>query len=380
LPNHLFVAAAVLSGSLLAELSAQVLHIGGSSPDYLDLPAAVAAAAPGSILVVHPGKYTGFTTGKPLRIHLDFPALGGWIAPATGSAYAVTLSGLPVGGEFVLTGDGASIRSGALGAIRVQNTAGRVVLEGLTVAAGTGAAIDVQNAGPVLLHDCDLSGTPGLQVHTATVVANDLRVASPAGHALAASDSLLDLAGGSYAGRDLPALHLVDCDIRLAGQGATPIKVGGTSPLPVPAFVAINCHVQWDPSRFFLLPANGAVAFSVGGNTTVLTEDAPIVTARGGPPGGNGWMRLTSNTPLPGMVVLAPFAPPVFLGIAGLYIDLGQPYGVPLIGVADPAGLSLAFAIPTTASLLGDVSCLQGAVFGPLGFPTLSGPVPLVTL
>jgi len=35
--------------------------------------------------------------------------------------------------------------------------------------------------------------------------------------------------------------------------------------------------------------------------------------------------------------------------------------------------------MPTTPSLLGNVACVQGAVFDGNGLPTLSGPVPLVT-
>ncbi|MBL8728264.1 MAG: hypothetical protein JNM25_07540 [Planctomycetes bacterium] len=370
---------AVLAGSVLGSLGAQVATVGGVSPDYLDLPQAVAAVAPGSILIVRPGKYTGFTTGKPLRIHLDFPAVGGSIAPASGAAYAITISGMPAGGTFSLTGDGAEVKAGALGAIRIANTAGRVVVEGVTVAAGAAAAIDVQNAGPVLLHDCDLAGTPGVLVQTATVVANDLRVSSPGGNALVAYHGTLDVAGGRFSGRDLPALSLVDSGIRLAGDGGTPIKVSSTSPIPVPAFTAVNSQVQWDPTRFVLVPANGAAAFQGGGTTTVIAEDPPLLTARGGAPGANGWIRFSGNGALPGAVLFGPFAAPTFTGLSGLYLDLAQA-SIVFGGIVDPAGLSVSFQMPTATALLGDVSCLQGAVLPPSGQFVLSGPVPLVTL
>ncbi len=374
-----FPLALVLAGSLLGSLGAQVATVGGVSPDYLDLPQAVAAVAPGSILIVRPGKYTGFTTNKPLRIHLDFTALGGSIAPAPGAAYAIAVNGMPGSGTFALTGDGAEVRAGALGAIRIANTAGRVVVEGVTVVAGAAAAIDVQNAGPVLLHDCDLSGTPGLLVQTATVVANDLRVSSPGGHALVASYATLDVAGGRFSGRDLPALSLVDSGIRLAGDGGTPIKVSSTSPVPVPVFAAVNSQVHWDPTHFVLAPANGAAAFQAGGTTTVTTEDPPLLSVRGGAPGANGWIRFTGNSGLPGAVLFGPFAGPTFTGLSGLYLDLAQA-SVVFGGIVDPAGLSVSFQLPTTAALLGDVSCLQGAVLLPSGLFVLSGPVPLVML
>jgi hypothetical protein len=368
-----------LAVSLLGSLSAQVATVGGTNPDYRDLPQAVAAVVPGSILIVRPGKYKGFTTNKPLRIHLDFTALGGSIAPVAGAAYAITVSGMPASGTFTLSGDGAEVKAGALGAIRISNTAGRVVVEGVTVAAGAAAAIDVQNAGPVLLHDCDLSGTPGLLVQTATVVANDLRVASPAGNALAAFQGTLDIAGGAFTGRDLPAISLVNCGIRLAGDGSTSIKVGGTSVLPSAAFAAVDSVVQWDPSRFVLVGANGAAGFQSGGSTTVTVEDPPLLTARGGAPGANGWIRLTGNTALPGAVLFGPFAAPTWNGLGALYLDLAVA-SVVFGGIVDPNGLSVSFAMPTATALFGDVSCLQGAVLLPSGQFALSGPVPLVTL
>lgn len=380
-PNVLRILCALLAGSLLGGLPAQVFTVGGSNPDYVSLPQAVAAVAPGSILIVRPGKHKGFATNKALRIHLDFTALGGSIEPPLGSAYAITLSGMPADGSFALVGDGARVDAGTLGAIRIANTAGRVVVSGLTVMAGAAtSAIDVQNAGPVVLHDCGLSGTPALLVQTATVVATDLRVGSPAGHGVAAYQAMLDFAGGSFGGGDAAALHLTNCSARFAGDGATLIKVGGSSPVPASAFEAVDSVVVWDPSRFFLSPANGAPGFATGGATTVLTEDPPIVSAQGGPLGGNASIGITSNTPLPGMVVVAPFVPPFFLGLAGLYVDLGQPFATPLVGIVDPAGLSVSFQIPTTTSLLGDVSCVQGAVFSASGLPTLSGPAPLITL
>jgi hypothetical protein len=370
----------VLAGSPLRPLAAQVLTVGGVNPDYRDLEQAVAAAPPGAILSVRPGKYRGFTTAKPLRIRLEFGGAAGVIEPAPGAAYAIVLDGMPADGTFVLAGDDAQVTAGALGAIRVANTAGRVVLTGLAVSAGAAAAgIEVQNAGPVHLHASSLSGTPGLLAQNATVVANDLRVASPAGHAVAAVLATLDFARGSFAGHGLPALRVVDCGVRLAGDGATTIKVGGASPLPVPAIDARGTVLQWQPNRFLVVSANGAPGLVTSGGA-VVAGDPPSLVVRGGPPGGTASIRCTSNLALPAMVVVAPFAPPVFLGLAGLYVDLTQPYAVPLLGVADSAGLFLSFTVPTAPALLGDVSCVQGAVFSPAGVPTPSGPVPLVTL
>lgn len=380
MPSNPIVVCAILAGCLQSGLTAQVVTVGGSNPDYLDLPAAVAAVAPGTIVVVRAGKFAGFTTNKGLIVHLEFDARGGSITAAAGAAYAITLDGMPANQVFTLHGEGARVDAGRVGAIRVANTAGRVVVEGLTIEGGASAmAIDVQNAGPVLLHDCELSGTPALSVQLATVAANDVRVSSPVGHGVAAFHATIDFAGGSIGGTDLPALSVIDSDVRLAGDGSTPIKVGTTSPWPVSAFAAVNSTVQWDANQFAMEPANGAQPFASTG-TTVVGEDPPIVTAQGAAPGDSGWIRITSNTPMAGMVVVAPFVPPVFFGLSALYIDPGQPFSTPLVGLVDPAGLSLSFTMPSTASLLGDVSCVQGLVFPAVGVWTFSGPVPLTVL
>ncbi|MBX3462781.1 MAG: hypothetical protein KF830_06395 [Planctomycetes bacterium] len=358
-------------------LAAQVVTVGGAGADYPDLVQAVAAVAPDTVLSVRPGKYRGFTTSKPLRIHLDFDATTGRIEPAPGAAYAIVLNGMPAGGTFVLAGAGAPIVGGTLGGIRIANTGGRVFVEGLVVDGGGGAAIDVQNTGPVLLHDCDLAGTPGLAVQTATLVANAVRVTGAAGHGVAASGAALDFAGGSYAGSGLPALRLVNSSLRLAGDGTTVVKVGGTGLLPVPAIDAQNAVVAWDPQRFLVVPANGAAPLVAAGGS-VHIEDPPLVRARGGAPGALGSIRCTGNVPAPGLVVVAPFAPPLFLDLAGLYVDLAQPYAVALVGIVDAAGLAGSFTMPTAPALLGSVSCVQAATLPPSGL-SLSAPAPWIT-
>ncbi|MCA8952347.1 MAG: hypothetical protein KDE27_22750, partial [Planctomycetes bacterium] len=125
------LAAAVTGGALLAVSTAKaqrtVITVGGANPSFSNLPAAVAAAAPGSVLVVRPGTHDGFTTNKPLRVVLDFTAQTGSIVAPAGATYAIEVSGLSGNQEFALVGRGARIHGGALGGIRVSNTAGRVV-------------------------------------------------------------------------------------------------------------------------------------------------------------------------------------------------------------------------------------------------------------
>jgi hypothetical protein len=65
-PNLVVLAATVFACALAAQRP--VVTVGGPNPDHADLPAAIAAAAPGSIVEVRSGVYTGFTCQKALRI------------------------------------------------------------------------------------------------------------------------------------------------------------------------------------------------------------------------------------------------------------------------------------------------------------------------
>lgn len=363
---------------LLSGLTAQTFTVGGAAPDYPDLQSAVAAVPPGAVLQVRAGKYRGFTTGKPLRIRLEFTGAEGAIEAPPGAAHAVVITGLPAFTTFALVGDAAVVTGGSLGAIRVANTAGSVFLSGLDVAAGLGVAVDVQDAAPVHVHATRLRGAPGLQVQNALLVGNDVHVTATAGSAVAALQATLDLTRGGLAGREQPALQLTDCTTRLTGDGTTVCKVGGPTTLPVPVVSAQGGQLAWQPSRFLLVPANGAGAVATAG-TVVLADDGPSLTVRGGPPGAPGSIRLQHPVPLPAVTIVAPYAFPVFFGPAAFWVDLGQPYTIASVGIADPNGLVVVFTMPTSPALLGDVSCVQGAVFATV-FPTLSGPAPLLTL
>ena len=134
------------------------------------------------------------------------------------------------------------------------------------------------------------------------------------------------------------------------------------------------------PSRFSLAPAQGAPGLLAYGGQVTATE-LPVLTAQGGPPGGGGFLALTSVTPRPGMVVLGPIVPPTHFGLAGVYVNLAQPYALAAVGIVGPAGLVLAFSIPPSAALLGDTSCLQGVTFQPDGsIAGLSGPALLTVI
>jgi hypothetical protein len=363
--SFLSLCAVALAALLVAPVSAQraVLTVGGANPTHADVPAAVAAAAPGDVVHVRPGTWTGFTTNKPLRLWLDFTAQTGSIVPPPGANHTIEVNGLPVGAPFVLVGRGSRIAPGALAAVRVANALAPVVLAGLSLTSGSGAgALDVQNASTVLIERSTLSGAFGLQVQDAIVVADEVACTGLAWPAVIASRATLELTLGSYTGTRHPAIRLHDSAARLGSDGSTALRVTGAPAGPVAAFEAVRTDVQWAQNRFVLTPANGSPAFvQVGGQTIV--DDVPALRAAGAPPGGNVSLRLQRGTASVGIVVLGELTlSHNALGFRGLYWNEQRPALVLTAGTVDAVGLSFATAIPNVPWLLGEQFCLQGLV------------------
>lgn len=358
-----------------------VLTVGGQNPQFTDLPAAVAAAAPGSVLHVRAGTYTGFVTNKPLRILLDFTAQTGSVVPPTGSAYAMEVHGIPAGETFAIVGRGARITTGTLGAVRIANTGGHVVLTALTVAAGnTTSGVDAQNAACVLVERSAVTGTPALQAQDAVVASTAVDWSSPAGRGIVALRGSLEFTLGSSRGWRMPALQVTDGFVRLAGNGTTALAVSGAPAGPVAAFEAVRSVVQWQASRFVMTPANGSPGFvQVGGQ--VVVDDVPALVATGAAPGASMSLNLTRTTSAPGLVVLGNLVlPHQALGVTGLYWDEQQPAVVLAAGVADALGLSMQISWPNVTWLVGQAFCSQGVVLAANGSLLRSGPAMWVCL
>lgn len=365
------------TGLLLAAASSAqrpVLTVGGTSPNYNDLPQAVAAALPGSVLQVRPGTYTGFSTNKPLRIVLDFTSTTGMVQAPTGANYTIELNGLAAGQEFVIVGRGARITAAALGVVRIANTQGSAVLRGLTVTGGGLPGLDVQNAASVIVENSFCGGLPGLQIQDASLASSSVAWSSSAGFGAVALRASLDCTHGSFAGFGAPALRATDSTVRLAGNGTTELRVDGSPTGPVAAFEAIQTAVTWEPSRFVLVSANGAPGLlRVGGQ--LFVDDVPGLVASGGPPGSTMSVRMTRAGSAPGLIVLGSLVlPHIALGLAGLYWDQNQPAIVLAIGPVDTAGLQRQVMWPNVPWLLGEQFCCQGAVVRANGTLLPSGP------
>lgn len=376
--NRPIIAAAVaLAAWLGAGLAAQrpVLTVGGTNPTHASLPWAVAAAAPGSVIIVRPGSHTGFSTSKPLRLVLDFTSQNGSIAAPAGANYAIEVAGLPLGGEFAIVGRGARVFAGSIGAMRVTNASGPIVIDGVTASVnGAKVALDVRNVASLIVQNSSFHGRHGLQVQDAVVAASDTSWSSPVGIGVVALRGTLEFAHGSFMGNGAPAIRVTDSVVRLAGDGSTPIRVTGAPPGPVSAFEAINSDVHWDSTTFSLQPKNGGLGFShLGG--TASAEDLPALLATGGPPGSVMSVTMSRNTPAPGLVLVGSLSRShVAFGLAGIYLDELQPAHVLAVGSVGPAGLTRQASWPNAPWLLGEVFGCQGFVLPAQAALVRSGP------
>lgn len=353
-----------------------VITVGGANPNFADIPAAVAAAVPGSVIVVRPGNYTGFVTAKPLRVVLDFTFQTGTVSAPTGAPFAIEVNGLPAGQDFALVGRGARIFAGSLGGVRIANCSGSVAIDGVGVVLGQlKDALDVQNAASVVVQSSRFSGRTGLQLQDAVLASSDVEWQSLVGFGVVALRGTLAFAAGAFTGNGAPAIRVTDSAVRLAGDGSTTIRVAGSPAGPVSAFEAIQTDVQWDPAAFNLVPRNGAPGFvHLGGQLAVA--DLPVLTGGGGPPGSTMTARLQRGSPGFGVILLGNLAlPHAVAGIDGLFLDELQPLFLIAAGPVGGAGLARQSNWPNVPWLLGEVFGCQGGVLTASGSWHVSVPV-----
>ncbi len=357
-----------LAGTLAAQRP--LLHGGGATPDFADVPAAVAAAPVGAVILCAPGTYTGFSTQKPLRVQLG----GATVLPAAGSANTIEVHDLPPGEAFALAGGNGTIAAGALGCVRLHGNGAPVVLERFTAAAiGNRSGLEVQDCAAVLMHHCILGGAPALQVQWASFACNESIVLSTNGAGAVVDDSLFESVRTSFTGTGMPALRGFRSAMRLAGDGSIGLSVIGGSSIPVSAFEAVQCTVQWQQSRFPLGSLGGAPGF-VAIDTTVWADDVPVLAASDAAPGTTATARMSSNTPTIGAIVMGYAVVPALFGITGIYLDTVNAPVIAAFGLVDAAGLPVFANVPASNALRGELFNLQGVVWSTAGVPLLSGP------
>lgn len=364
-------------GLLAAWLPAQrpVFTVGGANPNYTSLPAAVAAVPPGSILVVRPGNHTGFTTNKPLRVLLDFDVQGGTVAPPAGAAYAISITGLPPGEGFVLVGRGANVPAGTIGAIRVAHCAGPVVIEGLTATvANLRTGLEVQDATAVHVRRTVLGGSPALQTSLANFTISESVVISTLGLGAVAYETRFEAVRTFFAGTGQPALRFFGSTARLSSDGTSSIWSAVPSTVSVSPIEAFDSQLQFHPERIGLAPNAASVGITLV-NSVLRGEEVPTLVTTSAVPGQTATMRMSSQQPRLGAVLLGEaFATPVWFDLGNIWVNTLAPNQLATLGVVDPAGLQYQTLIPATPALRGNVFCLQGVVWEANWSPVLSGP------
>ena len=353
---------ALVPALLAAAIAAQrpVVTVGGSNPNFTDLPQAVAAAAPGSIVEVRAGSYTGFVTSKPLRIALH----GATVVPPPGASYAIVVQNLTGADEFVLHGSFATVLPGVLGAMRIANTSAPVVVESVTFGGTFESGLEIFNAGAVFVTRSILLGNPGLSAQFCDLVSSENVVGNAVGAGAIVADSLFDSARAIYIGTNQPGLRVFSSDARLSSDGTGAMLVVGQIPVPISPIEAIDSTVYWQPGRFVLAPINGAPALGMQ-NSTEVQREVPMLNAGPAPLGGPATARMTNGVPVVGMIAMGFVATtPIVTGPLGIYLEPGT-FVLSTAGVVDQAGLTVGITVPTDPALRGNLYCFQGVTFPP---------------
>lgn len=181
-------------------LPAATLLVGPGLP-FPTIAAAVAAAAPGDLILVSPGIYGEFAVSKPLTILGN----GGTFTVTQTGAAAIKVTGIT--GTFVLqdavftmnTLAGPSILiSGCSGDVRLRNvTVNTPISLGGTLAR---AAIEAENCADVILEDVVVGGGPARQARTTRPDGSNDAVS-----ALRMEDTQFLVQGGDLRGYDAPS-------------------------------------------------------------------------------------------------------------------------------------------------------------------------------
>jgi hypothetical protein len=236
-----------------------------------DLPAAIAAAAPGDVLVVKPGNYSGFTLSKGLTIVGES---GVNVTPA------VTIANVAAGEVAVLSRI-------ALRRANVFDCVGAVVIDQSTFLSSVPpsafyapAMVQVRTSADVRFQRCEIRGTRGI---------TNGGLQSGGGVALAAVASRVELTGCQVFGGD--GSTLPDCSGATPGWGATAVYCSQSSRVHI-ALSSVTGGNGGTPAAGCPTPAgNGGHGITMIEDSTVIVAGLPAIAVaggQGGSPEGNG--------------------------------------------------------------------------------------------
>jgi len=412
----LLAAAPAVAGTFVVDDS------GGA--DFTDVPPAIAAAAPGDLILVRDGLYSSFFLEKGLAIVADGGAEPQW---DQGFAW---VRNVPAGQTATLAGLN-------LQTLRIQACDGTVLIDDCTLEPGSYplnppvvTALSVVNCDLVVLsrsHFAGASGSdqaaavpqfgpvPGADLHTSKVIASQCSFDGGGGStlykshgltgqpAIQAQSTLLVLQGSSaHGGRGghgwnfpigelllndggdgAPALELDACTLQLFGA-ATDVIEGGQGGEPsdflafpgdsAPALSSTSSDTSW--SGVSLQTFDGVPIFDLAGGSLVAVLPAvPTLVATGSGLLGDALsLQLAGPANAAYLLWVSPFSTHLPLGAKPMPLLLGAPLIELGLGALDPAGAgSLPLVVPALPVLQGVAANFQAFVkpaAGPSGLST----------
>ena len=259
-----------VSSPLLAQATLVVDANQGPGTQFTDIPPAIAAAAPGDVIVVRAGSYTGFTVNKPLSIVASSLGVVSITPPTGGLAFSIDR--LPSDTDFAMRG---LVVSGFIGGA-INDCRGRVLLEGVDT-----PSLNVSSSDQVMLNRCRMAPI-GCAILASSVATSEC---SAGGFTMFGSTVHL-------ARTDVPAATLP-----LSGGGGilmgfSTVTVGGDSSTVIAAalFATPAPAIRGDGSLTIdpdvvLAPSAGQPPVAPAISVTVA--ELPTLAARGAPIGGS---------------------------------------------------------------------------------------------
>ena len=260
LGNGILSAAACISLASIASASTIVVDANGGG-QFTDLPAAIAFAQAGDVIVVQPGTYGGFGLTKSLTI------VGTGVV--TLNSPGISIGGIPAGGRAVVT----HLRASALS---IAGCAGHVIVQEVGTPPGYAMTLGVTQCDDVRLRDVTVGATTSpslsrIEMARCTVHGSDGTLTVPT-------------AGSGIESNDHNRLHLALTSV-FGGTGADSTSFGGPG--------GIGLILEHNDTCIF---AGGGLAQIRGGDGGFGPDGVgPMIPCYYNGPGGGGVAGLTGS-------------------------------------------------------------------------------------
>ena len=332
---------------------------GGAGSHFAQITAAIAAASPGDLIVVRPGRYLAFVIDKGVSLvgenRASVVVEGGF-----------RVDGVPAGPPAVVRSLSTTLTLGTTLGLHVVDCGAHVHIEEVTsspVFIGNDI-VTVRDCRLVTFNSCDIQGkSEVMQIIRSAVHLDDSQITGlagqhpalggpPTGYALQCIDATVHIGGGLVQGGDVyppfltiptEGIHLVSGTLVLG----PPLTVrAGVGSKPVPAIRTDGGTVLYDPG-VALQPSSGSPPIT--GGASVRVRSVPVVQSFGGAPGG----VLTGVSIAPAGSVIATLAgigaPPISTPFGALWLD-ETPLAVVDAGTI-PAGGQRLFVVPVPGTV-----------------------------